>query len=305
MRSVNYIPDVSQQQQQLQQDAGSAAAARRAYSRTASTSSEHHVQTTTLTPGVVVQRVTFTSIGDARDAAAAAAQAAAPAPVDAAGLASGLALAGIGGRREREPAVSKPSTYQRILSSLTGSSASHSVGHAMGSELAKSATTSFIGGAAFEDRDLERHGGMMSGLESRLERGPDRVISTSISSIGGAVLRSKTADIERMLRISRMAGAGAGGGVGSGTADDKKKYTKRRYTRHIPDADSLTSSSVTTASRSASHGGGALPQTGAAGLGAAAAAALGLGAPRGSTTQGPVWKRRELIASDPKRHDAI
>ncbi|XP_034237562.1 uncharacterized protein LOC117643033 [Thrips palmi] len=299
VRSVNYIPDV------VPQDAG-LAGRRAAYSRTASTTSEQHVQTTTLTPGVVVQRVTFTSIGDAKEAGAALA-------ADAAGQAP---LAGIGGRREpapAAPAASKPSAYQRILSSLTGSS--HSSSHASaasaatGSELAKSATTSFIGSAAFEDRDVrdrdyrEQRDFRDDVVTATTVRERDRIITPSISSIGGAVLRSKTADIERMLRISRTTTTTSPSPSSAGAPDDKKKYTKRRYTRHIPEADALVTSvdGMSAMSRSPSGVGlvgGPLPQVGVG----AAAAVLAAG-PRGSTTQGPVWKRRELIASNPKRHD--
>ncbi|KAG7206360.1 hypothetical protein KM043_003729 [Ampulex compressa] len=121
----------------------------------------------------------------------------------------------------------------------------------------------------------------------------------SITSIGGAVLRSKTADIERMLQISRPEAASTmvqqskGSGT-SASSSESKKYTKRRYTdsrhqtRHIPDSDTLagkttmnvTASSSMTVSSSSSG-------TGATGQNQRAA------------TQ-PVWKRRELISSAPK-----
>lgn len=99
--------------------------------------------------------------------------------------------------------------------------------------------------------------------------------------------RSKTADIERMLKIS-------GSNVepvtqqttknSSVTSSDSKKYTKRRYTdsrhptRHIPDANSLTGkisfAPSTTPSSSATMQNQRVPaQT--------------------------VWKRRELISSTP------
>ncbi|KAK3927087.1 Rho GTPase-activating protein 6 [Frankliniella fusca] len=289
VRTVNYIPDAA--------PAPAAQDRRAAYSRTASTSSEHHVQTTTLTPGVVVQRVTFTSIGDGPSA-----------PQDAA------MAGGIGGRREREASTStpKPSAYQRIISSLTGGGGHHATAPSSGSgsELAKSATTSFIGSAAnfddvreFRDCYREEVGGVMR----------DRIITPSISSIGGAVLRSKTADIERMLRISRTAAGGGGGSVAAPAAlpaaDDKKKYTKRRYTRHIPEPEVLRSTSATAigsllgshhggAGTGAPGGHGAAPGRGASSQ-AASSGAAGPGAAQG------VWKRRELIASDPKRREAL
>ncbi|XP_015429085.1 PREDICTED: uncharacterized protein LOC107185833 [Dufourea novaeangliae] len=117
----------------------------------------------------------------------------------------------------------------------------------------------------------------------------------SITSIGGAVLRSKTADIERMLHISRPdTGIAVSQGKTSSSASstESKKYTKRRYTdsrhqtRHIPDSDTLagktamtvTSPSSVTMSSSSSVGGGQSQRAGAQ----------------------PVWKRRELISSAPK-----
>lgn len=68
----------------------------------------------------------------------------------------------------------------------------------------------------------------------------------SISSIGGAVLRSKTADFERLLHLGKPESPKPTSKVESLLSlDDKKKYTKRRYTdsrhqtRHIPDAETL------------------------------------------------------------------
>lgn len=68
----------------------------------------------------------------------------------------------------------------------------------------------------------------------------------SISSIGGAVLRSKTADFERLLH-TKMEQPKSPTKIEPppSAVDDKKKYTKRRYTdsrhqtRHIPDAETL------------------------------------------------------------------
>lgn len=92
----------------------------------------------------------------------------------------------------------------------------------------------------------------------------------SITSIGNAVLRSRTADFERITKVEvQKPKAGS----------DKKKYTKRRYTdsrhqtRHIPDSETLES--VNTQSK------------------------------KDDTTiasqAGPVYKRRELISSVPSK----
>ncbi|XP_015120058.1 uncharacterized protein LOC107043204 [Diachasma alloeum] len=115
----------------------------------------------------------------------------------------------------------------------------------------------------------------------------------SITSIGGAVLRSKTADIERMLHNARPESAVSiqSKGISSiSTSNDNKKYTKRRYTdsrhqtRHIPDVESLAgrpSSTITNPQSSTTNT--KEPQR----------------ASSGGTTA-PVWKRRELISSAPK-----
>ncbi|XP_034935708.1 uncharacterized protein [Chelonus insularis] len=120
----------------------------------------------------------------------------------------------------------------------------------------------------------------------------------SITSIGNAVLRSKTADIERMLRISkadnnRQKNSGSSSSTttpttSSTTSSDNKKYTKRRYTdsrhqtRHIPDAESLVnkSSAVSSSSSVVSNSSSQRSSTAAA--------------------TAPVWKRREIISSAPK-----
>ncbi|XP_076641285.1 rho GTPase activating protein at 102A [Halictus rubicundus] len=117
----------------------------------------------------------------------------------------------------------------------------------------------------------------------------------SITSIGGAVLRSKTADIERMLHISRPDTAVAvsqSKSSSSATSSDSKKYTKRRYTdsrhqtRHIPDSDTLAGKNTMTVSPSSSVAmSSSSPVTGAQSQRAAVQ---------------PVWKRRELISSAPK-----
>ncbi|XP_057319246.1 uncharacterized protein LOC130663795 [Microplitis mediator] len=126
----------------------------------------------------------------------------------------------------------------------------------------------------------------------------------SITSIGGAVLRSKTADIERMLHISQDKNSKVNSGVSTMTtttttttsstsSSDSKKYTKRRYTdsrhqtRHIPDADSLADKSpsaiITSVSTSSS----------------AVSISNSQGQQRNSVT--PVWKRREIISSVPTK----
>lgn len=117
----------------------------------------------------------------------------------------------------------------------------------------------------------------------------------SITSIGGAVLRSKTADIERMLHISRPdAGISMSqqGKTGSSTSSESKKYTKRRYTdsrhqtRHIPDSDTLAGKNTATVS--------SLPSV------TMSASSSAAGTQNQRTRAQPVWKRRELISSAPK-----
>lgn len=91
----------------------------------------------------------------------------------------------------------------------------------------------------------------------------ERPITPSISSIGGAVLRSKTADIERMLRIQSKAKK-----VPTVEKDCKRRYTDVRHlTRHL-----VEEKTETTTSASESRG---------------------------------VWKRRELISSEPKERRNI
>ncbi|XP_043802953.1 uncharacterized protein LOC122720365 [Apis laboriosa] len=118
----------------------------------------------------------------------------------------------------------------------------------------------------------------------------------SITSIGGAVLRSKTADIERMLQISRPdtgISLSQQAKTTSTTSSESKKYTKRRYTdsrhqtRHIPDSDTLAGKNTVSVSSSSSV---AISST---------SSAAGGQNQRGGAAQ-PVWKRRELISSAPK-----
>ncbi|XP_044578820.1 uncharacterized protein LOC123261303 [Cotesia glomerata] len=124
----------------------------------------------------------------------------------------------------------------------------------------------------------------------------------SITSIGGAVLRSKTADIERMLHISQDKSSKTSTistnvtTSTSSTGSDSKKYTKRRYTdsrhqtRHIPDAESLagkSSSVITSVSSISSSSVGSISNSSS-------------GQQRNSVAA-PVWKRREIISSVPSK----
>nr|CAD7258492.1 unnamed protein product [Timema shepardi] len=162
---------------------------------------------------------------------------------------------------------------------------SHSLG--LPGELPKSASTSAMGTKRVEfECDLPAR------------ESAERKAATSISSIGGAVMRSKTADIERMLRIQKADQSLVGRGRGAVAPqqppasaeeqDDKKKYSKRRYTdsrhqtRHIPDSDALR------------EGPDSRPVV----------------VIEGPVRQSPaqqvlVYKRRELIASDPKEHETF
>nr|CAD7400832.1 unnamed protein product [Timema poppensis] len=162
---------------------------------------------------------------------------------------------------------------------------SHSLG--LPGELPKSASTSAMGTKRVEfECDLPAR------------ESAERKAATSISSIGGAVMRSKTADIERILRIQKADQSLVGRGRGAAAPqqppasaeeqDDKKKYSKRRYTdsrhqtRHIPDSDALR------------EGPDSRPVV----------------VIEGPVRQSPaqqvlVYKRRELIASDPKEHETF
>ncbi|KAK1135976.1 hypothetical protein K0M31_000546 [Melipona bicolor] len=117
----------------------------------------------------------------------------------------------------------------------------------------------------------------------------------SITSIGGAVLRSKTADIERMLHISRPdtgISTSQQSKTSSTTSSESKKYTKRRYTdsrhqtRHIPDSDTLAGKNTAAVSPSSSVT-----------MSSSSSVAT---AQNQRTRAQPVWKRRELISSAPK-----
>lgn len=106
-------------------------------------------------------------------------------------------------------------------------------------------------------------------------------LAASITSIGGKVLRSKTEDFEKILKTETKSKTSA-------SVTEKKKYTKRRYTdsrhetRHIPDSEALDKTEKPKDKPSV----------------------MGSPASRTSSQQaGPVYKRRELIASVPKdRH---
>ncbi|KAK6620475.1 hypothetical protein RUM44_006876 [Polyplax serrata] len=99
----------------------------------------------------------------------------------------------------------------------------------------------------------------------------NKKISTSISNIGGAVMRSKTADIERMLKIKPEVKKSKGKTETKTTtkAETEKKYSRRRYidsrhpTKQIPD---MSDKAVVSQS----------PKTQS------------------------IWKRREIISSPPK-----
>jgi len=127
--------------------------------------------------------------------------------------------------------------------------------------------------------------------------GSERKLTTSISNIGGAVMKSKTADIERMLRIkgteaSKLKTVVTLQPQQMSAVEDKKKYSKRRYTdsrhqtRYIPDSEALQEgSSGGEGGTGVSHEDVAITQ-------------------QRKSQQGPVWKRRELIASDPKDRES-
>ncbi|XP_015593201.1 uncharacterized protein LOC107266824 [Cephus cinctus] len=131
---------------------------------------------------------------------------------------------------------------------------------------------------------------ILTNATSAVSTGP---YTPSITSIGGAVLRSKTADIERMLHISRpdkevSSTATASTTTTSTSSSDNKKYTKRRYTdsrhqtRHIPDAETLAGTKT------------AQPTT------PVLSQNLVQSSQRTGVGAAPVWKRRELISSAPK-----
>ncbi|XP_011870512.1 PREDICTED: uncharacterized protein LOC105563497 [Vollenhovia emeryi] len=118
----------------------------------------------------------------------------------------------------------------------------------------------------------------------------------SITSIGGAVLRSKTADIERMLQISRSDVEPANLQTSKNstvTSSESKKYTKRRYTdsrhqtRHIPDANTLAGKTP-------------LGETSTSATSPSSSASSTVSTQKQRVPAQSVWKRRELISSAPK-----
>ncbi|RZF47061.1 hypothetical protein LSTR_LSTR011798 [Laodelphax striatellus] len=156
-------------------------------------------------------------------------------------------------------------TFQRLLSS--GSTGS----------VSKSVSSSAIGGSGGVERIIPI---LKEGSQSPSTVVPDRKITTSISSIGGAVMRSKTADIERMIKVSSSAQSKQQPAVVvkksvvgvSDKEDDKRKrrYTDVRHqTRHIP---------TDLAAEGGSSGGGAV----------------------GEQRRTVVWKRGQIISSEPK-----
>lgn len=87
---------------------------------------------------------------------------------------------------------------------------------------------------------------MNSGTHAETTR--EQKFTPSITNIGNAVLRSKTADFERIAKTDNKVKTVSS--TPSSNSSEKKKYTKRRYTdsrhqtRHIPDAESLESASA-------------------------------------------------------------
>ncbi|XP_075211671.1 rho GTPase activating protein at 102A isoform X2 [Lycorma delicatula] len=164
---------------------------------------------------------------------------------------------------------SKDSAYQRLLS--TGSDSG---------KVSKSASSSSI--ITYPNERI-----IPIVKEGDRIQSADRKISTSISSIGGAVLRSKTADIERMIKVNTTTSKSQPlkkiTATTSSTTlvekEDDKKHTKRRYTdarhqtRHlVSDIPSETSTTEPTASSTQTS----------------------------EPKRAVVWKRREIISSEPK-----
>lgn len=126
----------------------------------------------------------------------------------------------------------------------------------------------------------------LQGVGKKTENEPEtsewsRKVTTSISNIGGAVMRSKTADIERMLRIKPepkkpkqktevKAAEKEKASKVAADSEEKKKYAKRRYTDTRHQTKTLTDSTEPTSSQ---------------------------------TKTQSVWKRRELISSPLKNND--
>lgn len=104
----------------------------------------------------------------------------------------------------------------------------------------------------------------------------EQKFTPSITSIGNAVLRSKTADFERITKTDAKTKTTT---TTTTTTTEKKKYTKRRYTdsrhqtRHIPDSEALEATSSSQVKKEE----------------------------RITVVQAPVYKRRELISSVPSK----
>lgn len=102
---------------------------------------------------------------------------------------------------------------------------------ASGDTLAKSASVAAVG---------ERTVSVVREGEQTIER----ATTPSISSIGGAVLRSKTADIERMLKIQNTKQTKKSTGVNVSSEEEKKikrKYADSRHlTRTLPRTTEVT-----------------------------------------------------------------
>lgn len=83
-----------------------------------------------------------------------------------------------------------------------------------------------------------------SGMEPTTYKSHEQKFTPSITSIGNAVLRSKTADFERISNKTDVKSVKPTPAT-STSSSDKKKYTKRRYTdsrhqtQHIPDSQTL------------------------------------------------------------------
>ncbi|XP_030761287.1 uncharacterized protein LOC115886333 isoform X2 [Sitophilus oryzae] len=148
--------------------------------------------------------------------------------------------------------------------------------------------------AAMQGADIPKSSSVVTFPESKSEREPR--FTPSITSIGNAVLRSRTADFERISKVetkpksssvttpsSVQSSTVAPTTTSIGSSDrDKKKYTKRRYTdsrhmtRHIPDSETLDSSA------------NSVPKTEPSPVSA-------------GPNVGPLYKRRELISSVPSK----
>lgn len=143
----------------------------------------------------------------------------------------------------RRSSKDAPSPYQRLAS---------------GDNLTKSASVAAVGERTVS---VVREG----------ERTIERATTPSISSIGGAVLRSKTADIERMLKIQNTKQTKKSTGVNVSSEEEKKIKRKYADSRHLTRT---------------------LPQT---------TEAAGEAESSRSEQQRPaVYKRREIISSEHK-----